>query len=114
MSISMLFPPPPSTQPRPHSRLSEEQLIGSALEMYSYSLSLHDKLPEKLHEAMLLWSFDPESKDYVKDYLIWVDICEKRKVSKIRFYKRMARINFLEKLNYVLIVIFLLFLFFVK
>lgn len=103
-----------SISPRPHSRLTKEQLMSSAIEMYFYSLSIHDKLPEDLHQAMLLWSFHPEQKNYVKEYLTWVETCEKRKIQKIKFQKTMYRMNFIEKLNYILVVIFLLFLFFVK
>lgn len=114
MFCSLPIPSRRSDVLMPHGRLSEDQLMNSAMEMYLYSLSIHDKLPEKLHEAMLLWSFHPEQKNYVKDYLIWVETCEKRKIQKIKFDKRLARINFFEKLNYIVVAIFLLFLFFAK
>jgi hypothetical protein len=72
------------------TNFNERELLKSAMDMYLYSLSIKEKLPEDLHKAMLLWSFDPKSNEYVKLYLEWVDTCEKRKLSREKFEKSMA------------------------
>ena len=45
--------------------------------MYLHSLQTNGRLPDSLHEAMLLFSFDPEFGQCVKDYLMWSASCEK-------------------------------------
>ncbi|NBT59367.1 hypothetical protein EBT16_11350 [bacterium] len=67
------------------SRYSHEELISSPEKMYMLSLSIRDRLPENLHNAMLLWSFDPNNSHYVQMYLDWSSHCEEMKRSKERF-----------------------------
>lgn len=65
-------------------------LTSSPRDMYLYSLETKEKLPEHLHEAMMLWSFhpDPEIKEYVKMYLDWTERCEVRRKYKEKFERR--------------------------
>lgn len=69
--------------------ISKEELIKSPLEMYLYALSIKEKLPEDLHNAMLLWSYDQDSSEYVKSYLDWLERCDERKKSREKFEKQM-------------------------
>lgn len=72
-------------------RLTDEQLMASPVDMYLYSLAIRERLPEKLHQAMLMWSFDPNQNEHVQRYLEWVESCEERKVAKERWEKKFAR-----------------------
>lgn len=46
--------------------------------MYMYSLRCMERLPDDLHEAMLLAAFDPNHSQLVKHYLEWAASCEER------------------------------------
>jgi hypothetical protein len=72
-------------------RLSKEQLISSPADMYLYSLALKDRLPDELHNAMLVWSFDPEEKAHVQAYLSWVASCDERKRARKDWERKMER-----------------------
>ena len=71
------------------TKLTKEKLLNSPIDMYLYSLSTKQRLPDELHEAMLLWSFDIELNEYVKSYLSWIKTCEERKLSREKFEKQM-------------------------
>jgi hypothetical protein len=61
--------------------LSEEDMDKMESEpqsMYMYSLRTHKRLPDRLHEAMLLHSFSAEHRLDVQMYLQWVSACEER------------------------------------
>lgn len=66
-------------------------------EMYRHSIRTGRKLPDELHEAMLLWSFDPKQEGIVKEYLVWVKTCEEREKYRSRMDKRMRSIESTEK-----------------
>ncbi len=70
------------------SRYSREELISSPEKMYSLSMSTRSRLPEDLHNAMLLWSFDPNYAYYVQMYLDWSSHCDRMKECRERFDKR--------------------------
>jgi hypothetical protein len=70
----------------------------SAEELYFYSLRIHGRLPNHLHEMMILWSFDPTKSDYVKDYFSWIETCEKREQSRNIFETKMKRIDSINKI----------------
>lgn len=70
------------------SRYSREELISSPEKMYSLSMSTRSRLPEDLHNAMLLWSFDPNYAHYVQMYLDWSTHCDEMKAYRERFDKR--------------------------
>jgi hypothetical protein len=72
-------------------RLTDEQLMASPVDMYLYSLAIRDRLPENLHQAMLMWSFDPKQNEHVQAYLTWATSCKERKVAKERWEKKFAR-----------------------
>jgi len=84
-------PFPYQTEPEIRRRLTDEQLMASPMDMYLYALALRDQLPENLHQAMIMWSFDPKQNEYVQMYLEWVASCEKRKTAKERWDKIFAR-----------------------
>lgn len=60
-------------------------LARSPERMYMYSLSTREKLPEDLHEAMLLWSFDSKESFVVKSYLEWVEMIDRHNKSRMNF-----------------------------
>ncbi len=60
-------------------------LIESPERMYSHSLSTCEKLPDELHEAMLVWSFDSKKSEVVRMYLEWVDRVEYHRLSLKKF-----------------------------
>lgn len=66
----------------------EEELVSSPEKMYMLSLSTRSKLPERLHNAMLLWSFDSKSAHYVQLYLDWSSHCEEMNAYRERFRRR--------------------------
>lgn len=70
--------------------LKEEDFVSSPEKMYMLSMRIHDRLPDRLHESMLMWSFDPKQSDYVKMYLNWVGHCDEMKASRERT-QRMLR-----------------------
>lgn len=67
----------------------KEDLISSPEKMYMLSLVSRERLPEELHNAMLLWSFDSNMGPYVQMYLEWSSHCDEMKSSRIRFEKSM-------------------------
>jgi hypothetical protein len=60
-------------------------LMESPERMYSHSLSTCEKLPDELHEAMLVWSFDSKKSEVVRMYLEWVDRMEYHRLSLKKF-----------------------------
>lgn len=70
-------------------REKEEDLMSSPDKMYMLSLINRERLPENLHKAMLLWSFDPNFGPTVQMYLDWSNHCEDMRTARIRFEKRM-------------------------
>lgn len=48
--------------------------------MYMYSLRCMERLPDDLHEAMLLAAFDPTHSWMVKHYLEWAIACDERAI----------------------------------
>lgn len=79
------------TEPAIRRRLTDEQLMASPMDMYLYALALRDRLPEHLHQAMIMWSFDPKQNLHVQAYLEWAKSCEERKIAKERWDKKFAR-----------------------
>lgn len=68
-----------------------EKIKNSAKDLYLHSLRIHGRLPEELHNAMMLWCFHPTESNYVKEYLIWADLCDKRQKSRESFEKKIQR-----------------------
>lgn len=62
-------------------------------EMYLLSIRIGGRLPDELHRAMLLWSYDPRANGVVKEYLEWVDRCRERDEMNGKFRRRMASIE---------------------
>lgn len=75
---------PPSI---PLSESDEESMMSNPQSMYLYSLRTHKRLPGRLHDAMLLFSFHPEFRHEVKHYLDWVSACEERD-ARMELYRR--------------------------
>lgn len=68
--------------------LSKEQLRSSPEKMYWYALGTREKLPEELHDAMMLWSFDPANSFYCRLYLDWIGHCDEMRMIREKFEKR--------------------------
>lgn len=85
------MPFPFETEPEIRRRLTDEQLMASPVDMYLYSLSLRGKLPENLHQAMLMWSFDPKQNEHVQEYLKWIALCDERRTFRERMNKSFER-----------------------
>lgn len=62
-----------------------DALKSSPERMWDLSLRNKERLPDDLHEAMLLWSFDPSQKLHVQFYLDWASQCELMKASREKF-----------------------------
>jgi hypothetical protein len=80
----------------PVSCLSEEEMgriKSDPVAMYMHSLRTHSRLPEDLHESMLIHSFDPESAYSVRSYLEWVAACEEREARAEAFRRREKMID---------------------
>lgn len=71
-----------------YASLSKEKWTQSAEKMYMLSLSTRERLPEELHNAMILWSFDLKSKPYVQMYLDWTKHCEEMEARRKRFERQ--------------------------
>lgn len=90
----------------------EEDFVSSPEKMYMLSLRIRGRLPDRLHEAMVMWSFDPSQSDYVKMYLDWTRHCDEMRVSRERLERTLRnhdRILFCMMLfsGFVLLSIFL-------
>jgi hypothetical protein len=72
-------------------RLTDEQFMASPRDMYLYALALRGKLPDHLHQSMMMWSFVPKQNQYAQMYLEWVTSCEERKLAKERWERKFAR-----------------------
>lgn len=66
------------TNPVPLSDEQVEAMVSDPVAMYLHSLRTHKRLPERMHEAMLLHSFSPAFSRDVQNYLLWVAACEER------------------------------------
>jgi hypothetical protein len=62
----------------PLGREEVEQMKLDPVAMYLHSLRTFSRLPEELHESMLVHSLDPAKSENVRSYLEWVSACEER------------------------------------
>lgn len=62
-----------------------ESLKSNPEKMWDIALRNKQRLPDDLHEAMLLWSFDASQKFTVQLYLDWVGHCEAMEASREKF-----------------------------
>lgn len=70
-----------------------ERMKRDPVAMYLHSLRTHSRLPQNLHEAMLIHSLDPMMDCHVKSYLEWVDACERREESSRMLRRREAMLD---------------------
>jgi hypothetical protein len=70
-----------------------ERMKSDPISMYLYSLRTQSRLPEELHESMLVHSLDPASSANVRDYLEWVSLCEDRKERMAILRRREAMVD---------------------
>ena len=70
-----------------------EKMKRDPVAMYLHSLRTHSRLPENLHEAMLIHSLDPAMHYHVKSYLEWVDACERREESSRMLRRRETMVD---------------------
>lgn len=66
----------------------EDQLMASPEKMYLKALATRERLPDRFHEAMMLWSFDPSGSVYCKMYLDWVSHCEEMRNHREKLHSR--------------------------
>ena len=57
--------------------IDPDDIHRSSERLYLFSLSTKRRLPEELHNAMLLWSYSEEGRFYSKAYVEWADQCDK-------------------------------------
>lgn len=67
-------------------------------EMYLLSIRTRRRLPDQLHGAMLLWSYDERYGGIVKDYLEWAEHCRERDRMENSLRKRIRDIERNERL----------------
>ena len=77
----------------PLGREEVERMKSDPVCMYLHSLRTHSRLPEELHESMLIHSLDPASSERVRDYLEWVSACEERDERMDLFRRREAMVD---------------------
>jgi hypothetical protein len=63
----------------------EDEIKSSPSDLYLHSLRIKQRLPQELHDAMMLWSFHPDGKEYARMYLEWVERCDLWEESRVRF-----------------------------
>lgn len=62
----------------PLTKELSESIKSDPSAMYMYSLRCMKRLPDELHEAMLLAAFDPAHSAMVRHYLEWAAACDDR------------------------------------
>jgi hypothetical protein len=62
--------------------------IASPEKMYTYALRSRKRLPDEFHNAMMMWAYDPNYKQYVVMYLEWVKHCEDMEGCRARMRRR--------------------------
>lgn len=94
-AVQQFSPPPyPTVSVVPRASIPaigdplRDALKSSPERMWDLSLRNKERLPDDLHEAMLLWSFDPAQKLYVQFYLDWAGHCEFMKASREKFERQ--------------------------
>ena len=76
----------------PLSESDMDEMASDPQVMYLHSLRTHKRLPNRLHEAMLLFSFHPDSRLSVQHYLLWVAACEERE-AHMKSFRRSERLR---------------------
>jgi len=75
-------------------------------ELYLFSLRTGRKLPEELHNHMLLWSFDERGSRVAKDYMEWIEHCRLRDETVERTRRRLRDIERIDRaLNVFMLVV---------
>jgi hypothetical protein len=77
----------------PLSRGDIDRMKSDPVCMYLYSLRTYSRLPDELHESMLIHSLDPASSESVRNYLEWVSACEERDERVALFRRREAMMD---------------------
>lgn len=72
----------------------DENVKKDPEKMYILALKTRKELPEELHQAMMLWSFDSNC-TYVKMYLDWIKHCQEIDLIRDKYNKK---IEFGEKM----------------
>lgn len=67
--------------------IDPEDIGESCEKLYIYSLRIKRRLPQELHEKMLLWSYSDEGEMCVRLYLSWVERCEELEERRKRHEK---------------------------
>lgn len=65
-----------------------EALSKDPYEMFRVSLSRRERLPEDLHQAMIMWSFHPHLQAPAKMYVEWIDFLEEKETPAQKSGKR--------------------------
>jgi hypothetical protein len=79
-------------------------------ELFLFSLRTGKKLPDELHNAMILWSFDDKHVEVVKDYFEWAEHCVRRDEAMEQTRKKIeSTLKIDETLNLVCFLVILLF-----
>lgn len=62
--------------PIPEGEPEREKLSKDPRMMLSISMSRRERLPDDLHQSMVMWSFHPEFQLICKLYFQWASLCE--------------------------------------
>lgn len=90
MDESILYPDVSVRIPLPIPEGPErENLSRLPHMMLSISLSRRERLPEDLHQSMVMWSFHPDFHDCTRMYFQWVSIVEQ--TNKKTFLQEVAK-----------------------
>lgn len=72
------------------SEADKEKIKGDPVAMYIHSIRTSSRLPEDLHESMILHAFDPAHSESVRGYLEWARSCEERDARDAEYRRRQS------------------------
>lgn len=68
-----------------------EELARDPRRMLSISMSRRERLPDDLHQAMVMWSFHPDFHTICRFYFDWVSVCEHGPAERFSLFDSIKR-----------------------
>lgn len=81
-----------------------EEIIYDPNKMLMMSMQIQKILPSRLHEAMLLFSFDPNHRETVKFYIEWCATCKSIAEVEEQINKTSIWLNVFFSLTFIILV----------
>lgn len=77
--------------PVPEEESERDALAKDPRRMLSISMSRRERLPDDLHQAMVMWSFHPEYHLICKLYFEWASFCDGLEEKKFSLFDSVKR-----------------------